>query len=445
MDIVIQIFEQMFSLLIFLFLFTMVSKKKLTSRDLFLALSIDLTIYFSIALLMFYFNVQFLSYFLLPIVMVLLSFILLRRLNTAMIVFYGLFPVVLWNIFYRIILYFIIPKMGITIDSSSALLFSISDLIAAGISILFLKWLEFDFSQLQSENLYKNHQRIIQFTNLIMFSYFVLIQLLVYIQNEYGISTHSYRELLVIIQLITFMGIANKLDKRLKESLQEKLVLQQELQLHNMESYSKHIEDLYKEVRSFRHDYANLLTTLKLGIESKDIDAVNEVYQSVLKDSNKTLKDHKYDIGRLTNIKNSALKSLLAAKFIQATEKNVSISLEVPEAIEPKGMDLVDFITIVSILCDNALDAALDATVSSINIAFFSEGNKQIFIIENSMKNESLNIEDIYKFGVSSKGNGRGVGLYNAHQIINKYPNISLKTTSHNYIFAQNLEIKHYK
>ncbi|MGV3010397.1 sensor histidine kinase [Streptococcus thoraltensis] len=442
MDIVIQIFEQMFSLLIFLFLFTMVSKKKLTSRDLFLALSIDLTIYFSIALLMLYFNVQFLSYFLLPIVMVLLSFILLRRLNTAMIVFYGLFPVVLWNIFYRIILYFIIPKMGITIDSSSALLFSISDLIAAGISILFLKWLEFDFSQLQSENLYKNHQRIIQFTNLIMFSYFVLIQLLVYIQNEYGISTHSYRELLVIIQLITFMGIANKLDKRLKESLQEKLVLQQELQLHNMESYSKHIEDLYKEVRSFRHDYANILTTLKLGIENDDLKLIKEIYQSVLKDSNKHFRERKYDVARLINVKDSALKSLLAAKFARSTENHVSLSLEVPEEVETKGIKLIDFITIVSILCDNAIDAAVNTTRPEVKVAYLSVEEKQIFIVENTISEEFIDINHIYEYGESSKGEGRGIGLYNIAKIIDQYPNISIKTESYNYKFFQTLEIK---
>ncbi|MEQ9810487.1 sensor histidine kinase [Streptococcus jiangjianxini] len=430
-----------------LFLFLFISKRKFSVRTIFIAfLLYELPLLLTSSLQNFLFlDFNFIPYLYRALGMLSIPLFFLRELPKSLLIFYGLFPITLRNLFYRSISFFLLPVFSLTndyLDSTKYWLFFY--ILSAFLSTLFLRWLKYDFTILERKNLDSGEKQLLNFINIVMIVYFILIEIFTYLEFEKSLETLAYRKFLVILLLILFIGIINILDRRLRERVQKDLILQRELQLKDMETYSKRIEELYKEVRSFRHDYANLLTTLKLGIESKDIDAVNEVYQSVLKDSNKTLKDHKYDIGRLTNIKNSALKSLLAAKFIQATEKNVSISLEVPEAIEPKGMDLIDFITIVSILCDNALDAVLDATVSSINIAFFSEGNKQIFIIENSMKNESLNIEDIYKFGVSSKGNGRGVGLYSAHQIINKYPNISLKTTSHNYIFAQNLEIKHY-
>lgn len=167
---------------------------------------------------------------------------------------------------------------------------------------------------------------------------------------------------------------------------------------------------------------------------------IKDVYQSVLKDSHKQLRASKYDIGRLVNIDNSALKSLLASKFLQANDNHVAVSLEVPEAIKPQGMKLVDFITIVSILCDNAIDAT-KGTFGKITIAFLSVDNKQMFIIENNTKEEKVDLSELYAFGHSSKGEGRGIGLYNVMKILERYPHVSLNTTSASYLFGQSLEI----
>ena len=111
----------------------------------------------------------------------------------------------------------------------------------------------------------------------------------------------------------------------MKEKLQEKLNQEQALRYRDMERYSRHIEELYKEVRSFRHDYANLLTSLSLGIEEEDMEQIKEIYDSVLKDSSEKLQDNKYDLGRLVNIRDRALKSLLAGKFIKPEKRILSL------------------------------------------------------------------------------------------------------------------------
>ena len=58
----------------------------------------------------------------------------------------------------------------------------------------------------------------------------------------------------------------------------------------------------------------------------------------------------KYDLGRLVNIRDRALKSLLAGKFLKARNQNIVFNVEVPEEIQVEGMSLLDFLTIVSIL-----------------------------------------------------------------------------------------------
>ena len=208
-----------------------------------------------------------------------------------------------------------------------------------------------------------------------------------------------------------------------------------------MERYSRHIEELYKEVRSFRHDYTNLLTSLRLGIEEEDMGQIKEVYDSVLKDSSEKLQDNKYDLGRLVNIRDRALKSLLAGKFLKAREKDIVFNVEVPEEIQVEGMGLLDFLTIVSILCDNAIEASLEVCQPHVSIAFFKNGAQETFIIENSIKEEGIDVSEIFSFGVSSKGEERGVGLYTVMKIVESHPNTSLNTTCQNQVFRQVLTV----
>ncbi|MDB8660302.1 sensor histidine kinase [Streptococcus anginosus] len=300
-----------------------------------------------------------------------------------------------------------------------------------------MRLIQYNFKTLKSQKINHNDKKIIIFVNISMIIYHLIVQVLSYLENENNLQTLNFRESLVVLYLILFVSVANYLDRHLRERIQNDLMLQKDLQLKNMENYSHHIEELYTEVRSFRHDYANILTTLKLGIEQNDIGIVKNVYHSVLKDSNKRFRNPKYDIGRLVHIKNDALKSLLAAKFAQAQEHNVSVSLEVPEDICPQGMELVDFITIVSILCDNAIEA----TTPTMTIAYVLSENKQVFSIENAIKEEHIDMSYIFDAGVSSKGSGRGIGLSNVLAILDRYPNVSLTSASQNYRFQHVLEI----
>ena len=43
---------------------------------------------------------------------------------------------------------------------------------------------------------------------------------------------------------------------------------------------------------------------------------------------------------------------------------------EVPGEIQVEGMSLLDFLTIVSILCDNAIEASAEASQPHVSIAF---------------------------------------------------------------------------
>ena len=381
---------------------------------------------------------NYLSYFVEPLYGIGLSLLLLRGLPKKLLFFYGLFPMILVNLFYRGISYFVLPFLGQghVYDDRSFIWLCIKIFICF-ISLAFLKWLDYDFTSLRREILDKGFQKSLTKINWIMGAYYLVMQSLSYFENVQGIQSTTVRHLILVFYLLFFMGVIKKLDTYLKDKLHERLDQEQALRYRDMERYSRHIEELYKEVRSFRHDYSNLLTSLRLGIEEEDMEQIKEVYDSVLKDSSEKLQDNKYDLGRLVNIRDKALKSLLAGKFLKARDKKIVFNVEVPEEIQVEGMRLLDFLTIVSILCDNAIEASAEASQPHVSIAFFKNGAQETFIIENSIKEEGIDISEIFSFGASSKGEERGVGLYTVMKIVESHPNTSLNTTCQNQVFRQ--------
>ena len=385
---------------------------------------------------------DYLSYLIEPLFGIGLSFLLLRGLPKKLIFFYGLFPMILVNLFYRGVSYFVLPFLGQEIvDKDSNPIFLLMMIFVCFIVLVFLKWLDYDFTNLRKEFLDKDFQKSLTKINWAMGAYYLVMQSLSYLEYEQGIQSTTVRQLILVFYLLFFMGVIKNLDTYLKEKLQKKLNQEQTLRYRDMERYSLHIEELYKEVRSFRHDYTNLLTSLRLGIEEEDMEQIKEVYDSVLKDSSQKLQDNKYDLGRLVNIRDKALKSLLAGKFLKAREKDIVLNVEVPEEIQVEGMSLLDFLTIVSILCDNAIEASAEATQPHVSIAFLKNGAQETFIIENSIKEEVIDLSEIFSFGASSKGEERGVGLYTVIKIVESHPNTSLNTTCQNQVFRQVLTV----
>ena len=387
---------------------------------------------------------DYLSYFIEPLFGIGLSFLLLRGLPKKLLFFYGLFPIILVNLFYRGVSYFVLPFLGQGIvygDSNP--IFLLIMLFVCFIVLVFLKWLDYDFTSMRKENLDIGFQKSLTKINWAMGAYYLVIQSLSYFEYVQGIQSTTVRHLILVFYLLFFMGIIKKLDTYLKEKLQEKLNQEQDLRYRDMERYSRHIEELYKEVRSFRHDYTNLLTSLRLGIEEEDMEQIKEVYDSVLKDSSQKLQDNKYDLGRLVNVRDRALKSLLAGKFLKARDQNIVFNVEVPEEVQVESMSLLDFLTIVSILCDNAIEASAEASQPRVSIAFIKNGAQETFIIENSIKEEGIDVSEIFSFGVSSKGEDRGVGLYTVMKIVESHPNASLNTTCQDQVFRQVLTMIH--
>lgn len=232
------------------------------------------------------------------------------------------------------------------------------------------------------------------------------------------------------------------LNSTLTARLEEELLYQKDKQLEELLLYSQHIESLYNEIRSFRHDYINVLTSIQYGIEMKDIDAIQEVYENILAKTKNKISDSQYDFANLSNISNPAIKSVISAKLLEAQSKGIELHIEVEGKLHLANMDTLDFIIILSILLDNAIEATELSVKPSLILAIFEEKDTEFIIVENSIVQDKVEISNIFNHGFSSKGEGRGIGLANVHSILDKYPSASIKTKSRNYSFKQVIEIR---
>ncbi|WP_174850944.1 sensor histidine kinase [Streptococcus suis] len=367
--------------------------------------------------------------------------------NKTQKIFYCLLPFVIGDMFQRIIglyLRFIFDIDIISFNSSPFFNIILTILLVPFYTILF-KGLGIESKNLQVDTLDQTFKKIFISLNVFFITYFLIIrgmiQLEIAIENGLilNIDTYFIRTNVLLIYFTIFIISMLYLNYQKKEKQDKEIQELKDKQLADLGRYSRHVESLYKEIRSFRHDYTNILISLNEAIKEEDIVAIRTIYQGVIADSDRKFYDGKYDIARLSNIQNPAVKSLLSSKMLEAQKKGIAISVEVDAEIEPPDLELIEFITILSILLDNAIDAAKQCANGNIVFAYFQEDDRKIVVVENTTVEDKVATNHIFKYGHSTKGDNRGIGLANVKAILDNYPKFSISTNSSNHRFVQEL------
>lgn len=425
------------TVLFLLFLFSKVSNVTLSKKELTLFSISNFLIMIAVTMV----NVN-LFYPAEPLYFIALSIYLNRQNSLSLNIFYGLLPVASSDLFRRAIIFFILDRnQGIVMGSSIITTYMI-EFAGIALSYLFLSVFNVDIGRLKdSLTKMKVKKRLIPM-NITMLLYYLLIQALYVIESYNVIPTLKFRKFVVIVYLILFLILISFLSQYTKQKVQNEIMAQKEAQIRNIPQYSQQIESLYKDIRSFRHDYLNILTSLRLGIENKDLASIEKIYHQILEKTGHQLQDTRYNIGHLANIQNDAVKGILSAKILEAQNKKIAVNVEVSGKIQLPDMELLDFITILSILCDNAIEAALESLKPEIQLAFFKKNGSIVFIIQNSSKEKQIDVSKIFKENYSTKGSNRGIGLAKVNHILEHYPKTSLQTSSHHHLFKQLLIMK---
>lgn len=244
--------------------------------------------------------------------------------------------------------------------------------------------------------------------------------------------------ILVIVLLVIYLNIKTRqLDKQRIQQLKDN-------QLADLTSYVQQIEAMYSELRSFRHDYHNVLISLNQSIKTKDLSVIEDTYARILETEGIVLEDEHYALGKLNNLKTLPIKGIFSTHIIQAWQKNIPVHLEIEDIIQDEPIEVLDYVRITSILLDNAIEAAEDAENPFVTIVFLkNKKEKEIQLtIENSCSDEPIDIVKIFDKDFSTKGKNRGLGLATIQTILQNYTNLSLQTEYQDGVFRQILMIK---
>lgn len=205
--------------------------------------------------------------------------------------------------------------------------------------------------------------------------------------------------------------------------------------------YTLQIESINNEMRKFRHDYVNILTTMSEYIREDDMPGLRHYFNENIVPMKDNLQMKSIKINGTENLKVRAIKGLVTTKILQAQEKNIPISIEVPELVEHIEMNTIDLSRIIGIITDNAIEASETLEDALIRIAFINTETSVMFIFMNKCQEDMPRIHEIFQERFSTKGENRGLGLSTLKEITDSTDNVLLDTTIENGYFVQKVEI----
>jgi possible histidine kinase; pheromone receptor len=252
---------------------------------------------------------------------------------------------------------------------------------------------------------------------------------------------NSFGSMVATICFLMFIGTLVQM-KTVRDRYEKKMELKQKrFEQRQMEQYMNKIQGLYLELKGFRHDFGNIITSLNLAIEEENIEDIKRIQRDVLEECYGQLQKEEYTGFDLGNIRDSALRSILSRGWIYAEEMGVKLTFETEDVIEKVPMRLLDLVRTVGILVNNAIEAAKMSQEKEVQIAIFNMPNGVHLIIKNSISDEPINWNKLYEKGFSTKGDRRGMGLAIVKELIGEYAAIFLETELINGRFTQSLVI----
>lgn len=179
-----------------------------------------------------------------------------------------------------------------------------------------------------------------------------------------------------------------------------------------MEKHVTEVENIYKQMRGWRHDYHNHIQTMKayrsLG-ENEKIDGYLNSLETDLA-----------SVDTLIKSGNVMVDAILNSKLSLAKSRKIAVNAK---AVVPKNITVseIDLCVIIGNLLDNAIEACLridDENKRFIRVYMDLKRNNLYISVTNSSEGRLKKQDGRY---VSGKGESHGFGLTRVHRIINKY------------------------
>ncbi|GGE23979.1 signal transduction protein [Streptococcus himalayensis] len=253
---------------------------------------------------------------------------------------------------------------------------------------------------------------------------------------------NSFASMITTICFLAFIATLLYL-KSIREKFEKEVELEQKKKEQlQLQQYTDEIVDLYNEIKGFRHDYGGMLVSFQAAIDSQNMAEVERIYQDVLVRANEKLSSDRYTSFDLNNVGDSALRSMLTQTLFKAREHQIELTFEIKDYVGKLPIQLLDLVRMTSILLNNAVEGAAESIAKTLNVSLVDLEGEVILVIQNSRKDQNLQLNSVYQRNFSTKGEGRGTGLTTVKEMIDQYEGLVLDTEITKEHFTQVLRIR---
>jgi len=225
--------------------------------------------------------------------------------------------------------------------------------------------------------------------------------------------------------------------RRVQQSIEEQEYLQY---------YTEELEQYKLDMKKFKHDYQNIIFSLESYINEGDLAGLQQYYYSSLKPASDIILKDNFALDGLEKIKIGAIKSVLTAKLTMAQNANsdLFIKFEASEDIDHIPLDTVALVRMLGIILDNAVEELIELGYGELFVSCLKVYNGIAFVVQNTCRSDMLPAQQLWEMGVSTKGENRGLGLFNLSKLADAYPNVTLSTKISESKFVQEIWIESY-
>lgn len=237
----------------------------------------------------------------------------------------------------------------------------------------------------------------------------------------------------IIFSIVAYHEIVSIQQELLNKQKQKEILDNQ----HQLEEYASYLEKSEDDLRAFRHDYKNILNSLKVSAQEGN---VQEVIQKLDKYTETNLNSKallKYK--DVNHIYVKSIKSIIISKLTELYNLNIPYNFECRSNIHnlPDHVNELDLVRIIGITFDNAIEESKalvaekhDIRSAEVQIMVYSDGPDEFeFEIRNKIQNKKISTSQIQQRGFTTKKDHKGLGLANIKEIESKYPDMSISYT----------------
>lgn len=237
----------------------------------------------------------------------------------------------------------------------------------------------------------------------------------------------------IIFSIVAYHEIVSIQQELLNKQKQKEILDNQ----HQLEEYASYLEKSEDDLRAFRHDYKNILNSLKVSAQEGN---VQEVIQKLDKYTETNLNSKallKYK--DVNHIYVKSIKSIIISKLTELYSLNIPYNFECRSNIHnlPDHVNELDLVRIIGITFDNAIEESKalvaekhDIRSAEVQIMVYSDGPDEFeFEIRNKIQNKKISTSQIQQRGFTTKKDHKGLGLANIKEIESKYPDMSISYT----------------